>query len=425
MAYYSHFDRGINDFMNIINKTNLYRILFGVIAVFIVGVVFVLPTTAEGSGYSYGTPIYNYDRDYNYDYNDSGPIRVSCYPIPTHAEVDETVVWYASAYGGNNSYHFTWSGTNGLSGTGSSINKRYSSEGTKSASVTVRSGNKTVSENCGNTTRITDDRDYDYDDDYDYDYDYDRYDPLYVSCTADRVNASIGTFVRWTAYASGGDGRYTYRWDGSDNLDSSSRSVSKSYSRTGEKTASVTVRSDGRSLTRYCSNSVYIGGYDNYYTQYPQYPQNQNNLDVACFADPVTARVNQPVSWKAEATGGVAPYTYVWTGTDGLAGSDSSVLKYYSTTGDKSAVVTIKSADGRSAVKACTNAVTVRAATTSVTPRSTPPATPAQEVEEDDNALSAAALFSLKNVPWGWVALLIIFVLFATVVYLLFNRPKI
>jgi Mg2+ and Co2+ transporter CorA len=31
----------------------------------------------------------------------------------------------------------------------------------------------------------------------------------------------------------------------------------------------------------------------------------------------------------------------------------------------------------------------------------------------------------LKNVPWGWVAILIILVLFATVVYLIFNRPKI
>jgi hypothetical protein len=54
---------------------------------------------------------------------------------------------------------------------------------------------------------------------------------------------------------------------------------------------------------------------------------------------------------------------------------------------------------------------------------------PVQQVQpntnQNPNGLSAAALFSLKNVPWGWVAILIILVLFATVVYLIFNRPKI
>jgi Mg2+ and Co2+ transporter CorA len=34
-------------------------------------------------------------------------------------------------------------------------------------------------------------------------------------------------------------------------------------------------------------------------------------------------------------------------------------------------------------------------------------------------------LFSLQNIPWGWVAILIILVLFATVLYLLFNKEKI
>jgi hypothetical protein len=31
----------------------------------------------------------------------------------------------------------------------------------------------------------------------------------------------------------------------------------------------------------------------------------------------------------------------------------------------------------------------------------------------------------LSNIPWGWVAVLIILVLFGTVLYLLFNKHKI
>ncbi len=37
----------------------------------------------------------------------------------------------------------------------------------------------------------------------------------------------------------------------------------------------------------------------------------------------------------------------------------------------------------------------------------------------------AASFFSLASIAWGWVALLIILVLFITVIYLIMNRHKI
>jgi hypothetical protein len=193
----------------------------------------------------------------------------------------------------------------------------------------------------------------------------------------------------------------------------------------GLKTASVTIYSNGQTMTANCGN-VNVGGY--YSGVIPVVTgSNNSGLDVACYADPSTVRVNQPVTWRAEVTGGVGSYTYTWTGSDGLGGTDSTAIKYYSSTGDKSAIVSVKSADGKTATRACSTSVTVRSASAAAPTQ--PVQQPVQQVQpntnQNPNGLSAAALFSLKNVPWGWVAILIILVLFATVVYLIFNRPKI
>jgi hypothetical protein len=38
---------------------------------------------------------------------------------------------------------------------------------------------------------------------------------------------------------------------------------------------------------------------------------------------------------------------------------------------------------------------------------------------------TASTLLTLNNVPWGWVAIIIILILFFTVMYLLFNDKKV
>lgn len=159
------------------------------------------------------------------------------------------------------------------------------------------------------------------------------------------------------------------------------------------------------------------------------------SLDIGCFADPISVSANQPTTWRAEVTGGLAPFTYSWTGSDGLTGTQSTILKYYSNSGDKSAIVSVTSADGKSGTRACSNAVAVRPATKYVTRTvvtqpvaqapAEQPSTQSVSQQPSNTQYSAAALFSLSNVPWGWVAVLVILVLFATVLYLLFNRKKI
>jgi hypothetical protein len=420
---------------------------FGVMTLMLAfGVVAINPHQAHadyGYGYSYdsgyyGTPSYNYGSSYYHPYpqNNQGPLQASCYPLNLSVRTGDSVTWTASAYGGNGSYNYTWSGTDGLSGYGSSVSKIYFSSGSKTASVTVTSGGQTITKICDGVANVYGDTSYNYPTYPTYPTypvyptypTYPAYSALYVTCTVSTTYANTGAPVTWNAYPSGGNGSYTYVWSGTDNLYGSSQSVYYTYQTTGPKTASVTVYStNGQSMTQNCGTTN-IGGY--YAQAVPVYTgvayNNNNGLDVACYVDPTTARVNQPVTWRAEVTGGAAPYTYSWSGSDSLSGSDSSTIKYYSTTGDKSAIVTVKSADGRTATRACSTTATVRSASVAAPVRTVTPPVQVQPTQtQSNNGLSAAALFSLKNVPWGWVAILIILVLFATVVYLIFNRPKI
>ncbi|MFA6315628.1 MAG: hypothetical protein WC648_04665 [Candidatus Paceibacterota bacterium] len=267
------------------------------------------------------------------------------------------------------------------------------------------------------------------------------YSPVQVSCYASQQSIVAGNVATWTAYVSGGNGSYNFSWSGNDNLSGNGQSVSKYYYNVGPKNASVTVRSAGQSITRACSNTVMVSQpYVVYQVpvqvpvySYPQVYSNSSNydLDIGCFADPMNAKTNQPVSWVSEVSGGVGPYRYTWTGSDGLTGSQSSIIKYYATAGSKSAILSVTSADGRSATRVCSNELTVKAPAPAYkapvkpvvkAPVVTPAPTPTPDVEK---TVTMSDPFSLAYVPWGWVAILVILVLFATVMYLLFNREKI
>ncbi|MCX6718923.1 MAG: hypothetical protein NTZ38_00920, partial [Candidatus Taylorbacteria bacterium] len=151
------------------------------------------------------------------------------------------------------------------------------------------------------------------------------YQNLQVSCYANISSAYTGSQVIWNASVSGGNGSYSYSWTGTDGLYGyNSSSVSKYYYTSGYKYATVTVTSGSQSVTQSCSNGIQIYDIQYYYGGNQQtynyaYPvtynntQDQNNLDIGCFADPMNSTVNQPVTWSAEVTGGIAPYTYSWS----------------------------------------------------------------------------------------------------------------
>jgi len=270
--------------------------------------------------------------------------------------------------------------------------------------------------------------------------------PITASCSANANYGVTGSVVVWTVSVSGGNGYYTYSWSGSDGLFGANQSVSYIYNNPGVKTAYVSIYSNGQNTTAYCMNSVtislggnYVNSYNNIYPQSNIYAQSNNGLDIGCYADPNSINVNQPVTWNVEVTGGVAPYTYSWTGSDSLSGNQSSVVRYYSTTGEKSAVVTVTSADGLSGTRACSTTVRVHSAgytggstgsnsssvrTNTANTINTAVSNAANHVQNAAN-MTGSAIFSFDSIPWGWIAVLIILILFITVMYLLFNRQKI
>ena len=59
-----------------------------------------------------------------------------------------------SAYTGNEDHTYSWSGTDGLSGSGQSVQKSYSSAGIKTGSVTVTLGSRQTSTSCSNSVSV-------------------------------------------------------------------------------------------------------------------------------------------------------------------------------------------------------------------------------------------------------------------------------
>jgi hypothetical protein len=81
-------------------------------------------------------------------------------------------------------------------------------------------------------------------------------------------------------------------------------------------------------------------------------------LDASCYANPTSAYTGQTIYWNVSAFGSNGNYTYSWSGTDGLSGNSNTVAKIYSTSGAKTASVTVSSA-GQTITRVCSSAVSI------------------------------------------------------------------
>ncbi|MFA5935182.1 MAG: hypothetical protein WC827_04855, partial [Candidatus Paceibacterota bacterium] len=238
-------------------------------------------------------------------------LTASCSANPNSIDVGQSTTWSANASGGTGSYTYSWTGTDSLYGSSRTVTKSYNNEGTKTARVTVTSGGITASATCYTTVeqQVTD---------------------LEVSCSADEDNIEIDDSVRFTADVSGGTGSYTYSWSGTNNLYGSSRTVTKSYSTEGTKTARVTVTSGGITSSATCYTTV---------------EEQTSDLEVSCSADDDNIESGESIRWVAEADGGTGSYRYSWSGTDDLDGSSRTVKQKYYDEGEKKARVKVTSGD--------------------------------------------------------------------------------
>lgn len=280
---------------------------------------------------------------------------------------------------------------------------------------------------------------YNYNNNYNNQY---VYPGLTATCYASQTSVNVGNTVTWIANVVGGAGNYAITWNGTDSLYGYGSTVYKTYNNAGSKYASITVSSGNQTITQSCTNSVSVYDYNynqyqyyyptpqpapvaipsNYYNNYTSYP---SGFQIACYPDKVSAKIGSPVTWAVEVLGGSGNYSYSWTGTDGLSSTQSSVVMTYGSTGSKSATVTVNS-NGQSMSQACGSTVTiVRPTIVKTTPSTTTTVNQNQYDQSQYNQASLSSLFSLHNVPWGWVVILVILVLIFTVIYLIANRNKI
>jgi len=166
---------------------------------------------------------------------------------------------------------------------------------------------------------------------------------LFVYCNANPKIVDIDEDVTWRAYASGGNGSYTYDWSGMESLDGNSRNVSWSYDHTGTKRATVTVTSQNQVASASCTAKVE----DNYNYDYNyNYDHDYNNLSVYCYTNPANPQVDQEMRWFCNVSGGDGDYRYDWSGSEGLNSSSRSPYMVYNTPGSKSATVVVRDGDG-------------------------------------------------------------------------------
>ncbi|MCX6722239.1 MAG: PKD domain-containing protein [Candidatus Staskawiczbacteria bacterium] len=243
-------------------------------------------------------------------------LTVSCNAVPNLVYRNQQIKWTATPGGRIGPYTYKWSGD--VSGKASFEMDSYTTSGTKIATVTVVAGSASATVQCGAIVLP-------------------GWPALSASCSTSKPTSLINRQVNWYVNASGGNGQYTYQWNG--DVTGKSQVVSTSYALAGTKNASVIVTSGGISKTIQCSST-------NILTNWPP-------LSATCSASPHSAIQNQEVNWSVTATGGDGSYSYSWAGDDSLSGNSSSIQKTYLTTGIKVATVTVTDSTGNSTVAQC------------------------------------------------------------------------
>ncbi len=173
---------------------------------------------------------------------------------------------------------------------------------------------------------------------------------LQTNCVASVSNNTI----TWTAPTSGGVAPYTYLWSGDASVaGSTSTSITGTYGANGTYSASVKVTD--------ASSSVATGSCYGVITSIVTPPPLQASCTASVF--------NNTIVWTASSSGGVAPYTYLWSGDASVAGSTStSITATYGANGTYSASVRATDASSTIANGSCYGTVTYFGTSASTTP---------------------------------------------------------
>jgi len=219
---------------------------------------------------------------------------------------------------------YVWTGSEGLTGTSSQVNKSYVNAGQQYAQAEITSNSGAFFQLiCSNTEDIQT--------------------PLSVTCVGslpygNLLDSENGSTVTWNAFPRGGDfsssqygySNYNYSWNLNPEpelgfWDDTISQISSFYNTTGNKTASVTVTDPaGNNASATCSTALI-------------------NFSVTCFPDQVSYATSENVNWRATVSPTIPSqnYTFRWSGENIDNRTGALVTTSYSTPGAKSATVTV------------------------------------------------------------------------------------
>lgn len=252
----------------------------------------------------------------------SHELKATCYATQAEGiQPGETVEWYVKASGGRGTYTYVWTGTDGLWSDKHYAQKKYETEGLKSATVTVLSGSESKTIVCG-SIRI-------------------QYTPLRGSCDVEFEASNDRITINWGVDVQGGNGEYSYIWTGTDGMWGNSDYVSFEYPSGGEKIGTVTTISGNQSLTLTCKAHI------------PEvYDLSRQPTVFGCTILAYDYSTNEEIIWQAIEDGTKHYSRYRWSGSNELESRDSEEDIRYRVKGVKHASVTAR-VDGKTVGAQC------------------------------------------------------------------------
>ncbi len=257
-------------------------------------------------------------------------LSASCNAEVDSAYVGDTVTWESNVSGGEAPYTYSWSASslgsqnNPISGSSENASKTYTAAGSYGAKLTVTDAAFTVAiAECSPRLTVIAPLEFD-------------------SCTPNEVVSNTGYETTWTVKLKGGVAPYGFTLTGTDGLSGTTEKTKITYTTAGVKTGNVSnlSSSDGQVVTGSfnCASATVEAA--------------AAELTASCSADDSKVETDEEVVWSVSASGGDAPYTYNWGGTDNLSGSATTVKKTYTTEGTKTATVDVTSSDGQVVIDA-------------------------------------------------------------------------
>lgn len=262
-------------------------------------------------------------------------LSASCNAEVDSAYVGDTVTWESNVSGGEAPYTYSWSASslgsqnNPISGSSETASKTYTAAGSYGAKLTVTDAAFTVAiAECSPRLTVIAPLEFD-------------------SCTPNEVVSNTGYETTWTVKLKGGVAPYGFTLTGTDGLSGTTEKTKITYTTAGVKTGTVSnlSSSDGQVVTGSfnCASATVEAA--------------AAELTASCSADDSKVETDEEVVWSVSASGGDAPYTYNWGGTDDLSGSATTVKKTYTTEGTKTATVDVTSSDGQVVIGATCSTV--------------------------------------------------------------------